>query len=746
MERMTKGQFLRGYAAWILLAAIIAAAVLELFCVRVVPVRYVPQAEAPRALQAGEAAETMHRIDLYPERFPEIEGFLLNRSTMRLGNFVLDVPGTDASMTFYRVNDAFTTVDLRFSEPLAEDLLLTVHLSHQEADFSRIAPVQASAKAGDTEARIGVPRGFYADVKVETTGSFQLERLGLEDDLAGYTRVAGRVSPIRVLLFVVGAFIVLCLLVRYTRLHARALARLRALLYWLRGHGAALLAGGAVVLLLTLLLYMAFQLLDGIHLSEMFAWAMNWYRLLFCLAAALVAAVLFGVRRSIGEHPQRGFLAVILILGTLYAAVMPYSMLITFDDAIHYRNAVLYATPGTPYATIPEARMFIRAYEGAEYSIREVEAMVRGMNADAARGAVETLSRAGKQFVTMIGYLPVSAMLALSRILGLPFIASFILGRLGNLLLYSIVTFFAVRRLRSGKLLLSLCALFPAMVFLTSGYNYDGWITALLFLGFATLFSQLQQPGRKVGFRDALGIILPLLLGCLIKAVYFPVMLAPLLLRKDRFGSPGQRRAYRFFVVLAGLLIILTFLPTFVQRPEAYVDSRASEGTGGVSQLSVMLANPFGYLAILIRAMVNNLKLPSSQHFMTFFAYLGHPPDFVWHIALVMTILLAVLDRNDADAAIRPEDRLVTIGACLLALAMMATALYIGFTPVGSQEIDGFQYRYVLPVLFPMLYMLGSAKVRHTLDRNALSMAVFGISALMLLISVYDVCVSKYFV
>ena len=40
---------------------------------------------------------------------------------------------------------------------------------------------------------------------------------------------------------------------------------------------------------------------------------------------------------------------------------------------------------------------------------------------------------------------------------------------------------------------------------------------------------------------------------------------------------------------------------------------------------------------------------------------------------------------------------------CLFSLVLVATALYVSFTPVGLATVNGCQTRYVIPVLVPAL-------------------------------------------
>ena len=58
-------------------------------------------------------------------------------------------------------------------------------------------------------------------------------------------------------------------------------------------------------------------------------------------------------------------------------------------------------------------------------------------------------------------------------------------------------------------------------------------------------------------------------------------------------------------------------------------------------------------------------------------------------------------------------------------VVLVATSLYVGFTPVRLATINGCQPRYLLPILFPSIYLLGSGKIQNNMDRSWYNMLIF---------------------
>ena len=134
--------------------------------------------------------------------------------------------------------------------------------------------------------------------------------------------------------------------------------------------------------------------------------------------------------------------------------------------------------------------------------------------------------------------------LFIGKNLKLPFSAVFALGKFGNLLMYVIVMFWAIRLAKSRKLLLAFVAMLPTPLFLASSYTYDSVVFSFITLG-CVLWSReaFFQSTKYYHTASVIGAIFMMSVGCLSKAVYIPLVLLMLLLPQfDRNRSiiPGS--------------------------------------------------------------------------------------------------------------------------------------------------------------------------------------------------------------
>jgi uncharacterized membrane protein len=86
-------------------------------------------------------------------------------------------------------------------------------------------------------------------------------------------------------------------------------------------------------------------------------------------------------------------------------------------------------------------------------------------------------------------------------------------------------------------------------------------------------------------------------------------------------------------------------------------------------------------------------------------AYLGMPPGR--NFFLLLLLFVTFTDKNNKDDRSYPI--LARVYCVLLYVgeaALMATALYIAFTPLGLATINGCQGRYLIPMVYPLCAIL----------------------------------------
>ena len=231
-----------------------------------------------------------------------------------------------------------------------------------------------------------------------------------------------------------------------------------------------------------------------------------------------------------------------------------------------------------------------------------------------------------------------------------------------------------------------------------------------------------------------------LVLGLGPKAIYFPLFALLLLLPKSKFSSVQQYRKYLVIVSVAAVLVLMSFvIPMLFDSVPS--DTRGGSTVSGSDQIFYILSHPLTYTKILLSFL---WEYVSSFTCITDFAYLGTVSG---SFSLLLLGAVVFTDKSDLDRYTSTgKVRLVTMGSVFVTLCLVATSLYITFTPVGYSTINGCQQRYMMPLLFPLFYVLGSVRIKNQIDRKVYHTTILAANGVLLYSTVFSLCISRYYV
>ena len=532
--------------------------------------------------------------------------------------------------------------------------------------------------------------------------------------------------------------------------------------------------------------------LDG-NIADSF----NRYIFTFVLISCLAGFMIFILRKYLKYKPENVFLVVMLLIGFLYIFALPAEAEISWDESIHYWRAVGLSHPTTGYANAAEGWLYWHSGIpfGMPNEIKNLDTlheMVQGIY-DTGKIIPADTDVLGK--IYFIAYIPSAIALKLGRALHLPFEDIFRAGAGANMIVYISTIYFAMKRLKSGKMILAVISASVTSVFLASVYSTDTWIIGFTILGFS-YFLGCMQDNRKIKNHDLIIMLFSFGVAFMPKSIYFPLFLLFLFLPPKFFTS---NRQYRYFVsgcfafmgALAGsmifplvflipiggiIFVIADLVGIFLQRCSfkgkilffsvsflcvlclgffllkmvmpAVVgvgDLRGGEGVNSAKQIAYILENPLEFIRMLLRFLKNHYLsfTVNWKTVFTTFGYIGSTKMEV--IALVLLLIVAVTDKNKEDSWYSYRlVSLTTIFVVLSIIVLMATALYISYTPVGLNTVLGLQPRYLLPLGYPLFIMLGSGNIRNYINRRLYNGCVIGISGFVLLYSLWEIVILGY--
>ena len=487
----------------------------------------------------------------------------------------------------------------------------------------------------------------------------------------------------------------------------------------------------------------------------------------FFVAVSVIVYCLVSLFRSHKVAPEKLFLSVALPVGMVYIIAFPASNLFSWDDDVHYGRAVSLSYITEVEMTASDRMLTHNLYveEGftasasfdrvpidmeATWIQDEIDRLYDELNSNNNSSTASMVPGISSDVLSLsvVGYIPSAFGIWLGRLLHLPFVAIYALGRVFNLFAYCSVCYWAIKIIPTKKTLFCILALLPTSLFMAANYAYDPWVNSFTLLGLAIFVTQLIKC-TSLNWK-----VLALSQACFFigfgpKAVYFPIMGVMLMLLWNGSGKEPARSRGVAIACVAALILLLSFLiPLFFPVPGDIGDMRGGSEVNSGMQLSFILASPFRYITILVEFLLNEyLPVSSLEGAFTNFAYLGSLNALVPAATGLMTLGLAVVAILDSDSmsarliSWRNAAWALVIICCTLGL--VCTSLYISFTAVGSETISGVQARYILPLIPVFFLFVFNFKIDSGIPKRTFSTVSVGCMAVLLSMCVWVFLVGR---
>ena len=437
----------------------------------------------------------------------------------------------------------------------------------------------------------------------------------------------------------------------------------------------------------------------------------NWMTNAVCVWSGIGAGCLVTFRRTLARKPEVLFLVLILIVGGMLCWFLPDATRVSLDDGYHFQHALNYSTLGRVRFTDADWEQ-MQAENERNYELDQWDAYLTKQDEQYANGARFVTSRFHldpKEYWMSTNGLG----LFLGRLFRLRYWDMWSLGRFTGLLAYALIGFFAIRRLRSGRMVLAMVLMMPSCVFLASNYSYDPGVTAGITLSCAYWIAQWQERDQPLKWKDAAVMIAGMLTACYAKAIYFPIFLLFLCLPKTKFSGRKQRNIYTA-VMLLSMAVVMLYILLPLGKSGGQGDDRAEGYVNTFDQILFILRNPGTYAAYLQRFLMEYLD-PNSMDFLTnSYGYQGCGRCMV--MILMLLAVTTFTDANEENLLPGPGVRAFSLAVLFGSLVLMVTSMYVWFSAVGSPTFDGMQPRYMIPFMYPAMALLNSNRIRNRMN------------------------------
>ena len=409
----------------------------------------------------------------------------------------------------------------------------------------------------------------------------------------------------------------------------------------------------------------------------------------------------------------------ILLIGSFISFALPPITGWSWDDRIHYDHALGLSYLGrSSYDSSDEILVHVpwsvpSIPELGTEQMKDAELSVASSYGSTAadykisNGFVSPVDQSSLAVMSTVGYIPSAIGLWTARLLHLARPLQFILGRFFNLISYAVLCAWAIRVCPRKKTLVAAISLLPTSVYIAAQYSYDAMVTSWLLFAVCFLLKELYQPEKRLGVGAGFILFLSFTFGLAPKAIYFPLLGLMLLMPDGKFKDHRSCRNFKILVTAFALVMILSFtLPMLFSTSAQAGDARGGSDVSAIGQIIFILQHPIQFLGVLWR-FIQYISPVVSDQYSILLAYLGMVTSrFAWLATCPLIILVACVASGDT-----PNKRMFSRGKALFVLflvlvtvALVATALYVSFTPVGHWTVNGCQPRYLIPLIFPALY------------------------------------------
>jgi uncharacterized membrane protein len=302
-------------------------------------------------------------------------------------------------------------------------------------------------------------------------------------------------------------------------------------------------------------------------------------------------------------------------------------------------------------------------------------------------------------------YFAQAAGIAVARSLGFGPLGIFYAGRIGNLLVWSLLVYFAIRLIPILDWTILLLALTPMSLAQAASLSADATVNGVCFL-FVALAMRCAMTEGSIRAAQLIGLTLCGAVVALAKTAYFPLTILFFLAPMRRFSSPRRYwLSFAAFISLCIAAVIGWSLCTY--GPDTY----SVQGVSPRQQL-------FYTLHHLIQTVHMEIGMLLAVSFISsIIGQLGWHEIKLW--LPLTTLYLCVLFWTTQIGG-WPDRRLTMRQRTILALAAIGcwlavfTLIYLTYTPVGARSINGLQGRYMIPITAPyFLLFYGVPKPRR---------------------------------
>lgn len=287
----------------------------------------------------------------------------------------------------------------------------------------------------------------------------------------------------------------------------------------------------------------------------------------------------------------------------------------------------------------------------------------------------------------------------------------FYLGRIFNVLFYSLCAYIAVKLARQWQYIIAFFAIQPMMIYASSSFNQDSFSYGLLLIIVSLFFRMIQNEDEKIDFKILLVYFLLCAVLAYTKLPYIALGGLPFFIPMKKYVNVNTYLS----VYLGIIFVIITSVIWFVYYSKIEGLPPRAKNVDAIEQVNYILSNFKEFLSILFTNVYETINK------------YGQLATFAWDkkgsgtLALVNLISIGLIfgfPMKNIDKVSRWTKFGVVIITILISI-LIYLSMYLTWNDVGHPTILGVQGRYfvgiilLLPIILNFSKYFGEIKENH---------------------------------
>lgn len=470
----------------------------------------------------------------------------------------------------------------------------------------------------------------------------------------------------------------------------------------------------------------------------------NVHSIIYGLFIMITIALIISILKN-NYKLERLFLMIIIPIGLIYTLLIPPG--IVPDEWVHMYSAFSLSSQIMQKETNDQVTMKVEEYElySRQVTIPDdgyYDYVYNNIFSISDNNEYMNIEVDSVSFGQIFAYFPTTIGVTFARILNLGGVITAYVGRLFNFIYYTIITYFALKKIPFGKLLLFVVTMLPMACHQMFSLSYDAVLNATSFFciayGMFFVYQSDKIEKKDIAFYSLGSLILLTVKG----SAYAFILVIPILAKY--FNPNGYEIAKRTKIIIFIIVITCIVLLNF----RSFISTGTTSSLGTVSgenlvpwsgtpsyTLSSLLTDIPGTIMLFINTFIEkgvwyiNTAIGSELGWLNILM-----PTWTINVWIGLLIISSFSEKSNNEVFTYEHKLLYfLIAAAVILVVMLAMAL--AWTPAGYQWIEGVQGRYYIPIIYLLLIWLQNTKI-YLHDKIVKIVTI--IIPIMAMISIYN--------